>query len=153
MGPAPWGGGAISLGGDVTLMLDQSHGVKVGLEMGLKLGTGLKVVVGLKLGMGLKVVMGPKLGAVARGSGSPWKTEGTALGAGRGKTTPALIILDSGEMTVTVRQDWGRFLGFILPPLQESISHKLRKKKQSIINFTSSLSPGAHRGAGCGHLW
>lgn len=55
MGPAPWWGGAISLGRDVTLKLDHggSQGVKVGLEAGLKLGMGLK------------------LGAGARGSGSP----------------------------------------------------------------------------------
>lgn len=55
MGPAPWWGGAISLGSDVTLKLDHggSQGVKGGLEAGLKLGMGLK------------------LGAGARGSGSP----------------------------------------------------------------------------------
>ena len=51
MGPAPWWGGAISLGSDVTLKLDRSQGVKVGLEAGLKLG------------------------AEARGSGSPWERE------------------------------------------------------------------------------
>lgn len=51
---------------------------------------------------------------------------------------------------------WGEIPGFILPPFQVWVSHKLRKKekkKEYVTNFTSSLSPGARTGAGPGDLW